>query len=117
MNATQNHVQLIGNLGANPEVKFVQTGKKVANFSLAITERVKNKNGQIVKNTQWHKIIAWGALAQIAENFLYKGSKVTIDGKLCNRTYVDLNGKKHFLTEIEATQLVIMNNKVIGLQL
>lgn len=117
MNTLQNHVQLIGNLGANPEVKFVQAGKKVANFSIAITERVKQKNGQIVKNTQWHKVVAWGSLAQIAEKFLHKGSKVTIDGKLSNRTYVDPNGKKHFLTEIVATQLLIMNNKVIGIQI
>lgn len=111
-----NHVQLIGNLGTNPQVKIVQTGKKVVNFSVAITEKVKQKNGQIIKNTQWHKVVAWGALAQIAETFLQKGSKVTIDGKLTNRTYVDQTGKKHILTEIVAQQLLIMNNQVIGIQ-
>lgn len=111
-----NHVQLIGNLGANPQVKFIQTGKKVANFSIAITEKIKQKNGQTLKNTQWHKVVAWGALAQIAEQFLQKGSKVTVDGKLSNRTFVDANGKKHVQTEIVAKELLIMNDKVIAIQ-
>jgi single-strand DNA-binding protein len=111
-----NHVQLIGNLGANPQIKFIETGKKVANFSIAITERIKQKDGNVLKNTQWHKVVAWGALAQIVEQFLQKGSKVTIDGKLSNRTFTDANGKKHTQTEIVAKELLIMNDKVIAIQ-
>src|SRR3954464_10954239 len=98
----KNHVQLVGRLGANPEVKVLENGNKLARFSVAVTETYTTKAGEKVTDVQWHSIIAWGNLAGIAERILQKGTQVTIDGKLFNRSYTNKEGIKRTLTEIVA---------------
>ncbi len=106
----KNHVQLVGHLGANPEIKILDNGTKLARFAVAINETYNNKNGEKVTNTQWHNIIAWGSLANIAERILQKGTHVTIDGKLISRNYSDKDGNKRISTEIMANELMVLHN-------
>lgn len=106
----KNHVQLIGRLGAEPQIKILDNGTKLAKFNLAITETYKTKTGEKVSDTQWHTIIAWGNLAGIAEKLLRKGSQVTVDGKLFNRSFTDKEGSKRTVTEIVANEFFLMNN-------
>ncbi len=103
----KNHVQLIGRLGAEPEVKILESGSKLARFTIAVSEYYKNKQGEAVANTQWHTIITWGSLANIAERILHKGTEVTIDGKLLNRLYTSKDGVKRSVTEIVANELFV----------
>ncbi|MEK7199533.1 MAG: single-stranded DNA-binding protein, partial [Bacteroidota bacterium] len=109
--AIKNKVQLIGNLGQAPDVKTVGDGKKVANLSLATSESYKNAKGEKVSETQWHSIIAWGKLAEIAEKYLVKGTEVAIEGKLVNRNYTDKQGIKRYVTEVQASELLILTKK------
>jgi single-strand DNA-binding protein len=106
----KNHVQLIGHLGANPEIKTLDNGGKMAKFSVAINETYNNKKGEKVTNTQWHNIVAWGGLATICERILQKGSHVTIEGKLLNRSFSDKEGNKRYITEIIANELLVINH-------
>ncbi len=87
MNGLRNRVQLIGNLGKDPEVKNLTSGKMKASFSLATSESYKNANGEKVDDTQWHNIVAWGKTAEVAENYLQKGSKIDVEGRLIHRSY------------------------------
>lgn len=103
----KNHVQLIGRLGANPEVKVLENGNKLARFNIAVSETYKTKNGEKVTDVQWHSIVAWGNLAGIAEKILQKGTQVTIDGKLFNRSYINKEGEKRSSTEIVANELFV----------
>ncbi len=107
----KNHVQLVGRLSANPEVKILENGSKLARFAVAINESYTNKKGEKVTNTQWHTITAWGSLANIAERILYKGTQVTIDGKLVNRTFIAKDGSKRTSTEIVANELFVSYQK------
>lgn len=107
----KNHVQLIGHLGAAPEVKILENGGKLARFAVAINETYTNKKGEKIVNTQWHNVLAWGNLAAIAEKILHKGTQVTIDGKLSNRTYTDKQGNKRSVTEIIANELFVINQQ------
>lgn len=111
MNALKNHVQLIGNLGQDPEIKQLESGKKLAKFSIATTESYKNKNGEIVNDTQWHSIVAWDNLAQIAERYLHKGKQVALAGKLTHRNYEDKDGIKRYVTEIVANDLLMLGKR------
>lgn len=106
----KNHVQLIGHLGANPEVKILDNGNKLVRFAVAINESYTNKKGEKITSTQWHNIVAWGNLANVAERLLFKGSQVTIDGKLSNRAFTDKQGNKRVTTEIVANELFVINN-------
>lgn len=106
----KNNVQLIGRLGAEPQVKTLDNGTKLAKFRIAVTETYKTKSGDKVNDTQWHTIVAWGTLADIAERILHKGSQVTIDGKLFNRSFTDREGNKRTTTEIVANEFFLMNN-------
>ena len=110
----KNHVQLVGHLGANPEIKILENGTKLAKFAVAINETYNNKKGEKITNTQWHNIVAWGSLANIAERILCKGTHVTIDGKLVSRNYSDKQGIKRTATEIIANELMVLHgiNKV-----
>jgi single-strand DNA-binding protein len=108
----KNHVQLVGRLGANPEVKVLENGNKLARFSIAVTETYTTKAGEKVTDVQWHSIIAWGNLAGIAERILQKGTQVTIDGKLFNRSYTNKEGIKRTLTEIVANELFVFHKQV-----
>jgi single-strand DNA-binding protein len=107
----KNHVQLIGRLGATPDVKILESGSKLTRFAIAVNEYYKNKQGKIVYNTQWHNIVAWGSLANVAERILLKGSEVTIDGKLLNRTFTDKEGKTRTVTEIVVNELFVLYPK------
>ncbi len=111
MNTLRNKVQLIGNLGMNPEIKTVDGGKKLAKMSIATNESYKNAKGEMVKETQWHNLIAWGKTADIIEKYLEKGSEVAIEGKLINRNYTDKDGAKRYITEIQVNDLVMLGDK------
>ncbi|MDF1672451.1 MAG: single-stranded DNA-binding protein [Vicingaceae bacterium] len=111
MNNLKNKVQLIGNLGNTPEVINLETGKKLAKFSIATNESYKNTKGEQIKDTQWHNIIAWGKTADIIEKYLEKGSEVAIEGKLVNRSYDDKDGNKRYITEILVNELLMLGNK------
>jgi single-strand DNA-binding protein len=111
MYALKNKVQLIGNLGHAPEVRTTETGKKLVKFSVATNEIYRNANGEKIKETQWHNLIAWGKLADIAEKYLLKGSEVAIEGKLINRNYTDKEGNKKYVTEIQVNELLLLGSK------
>ena len=112
MNAMKNKVQIIGNLGQAPEVKTISDGKKVAHMNVATNENYKNAKGEKITETQWHNVIAWGKLADIAEKYLVKGTEVAIEGKLINRNYTDKQGVKRYISEIQANELLILTKKV-----
>jgi single-strand DNA-binding protein len=104
-----NKVQLIGNLGKDPEVRAIPSGAKVANFSIATTESYNDKNtGQKVEKTEWHNIVMWRGLAEIAEKYLRKGTQVYVEGRLQTRSWDDQNGQKKYMTEIVVDNLVML---------
>jgi single-strand DNA-binding protein len=111
MYALKNKVQLIGNLGNAPEVRTTETGKKLVKFSVATNEIYRNANGEKIKETQWHNLIAWGKVAEIAEKYLLKGTEVAIEGKLINRNYTDKEGNKKYITEIQVNELLLLGSK------
>ena len=111
MNALKNKVQLIGNLGNAPEVKNTETGKKLVKFSLATNETYRNAKGEKVIETQWHNLIVWGKVADIAEKYLIKGSEVAIEGKLVNNNYTDKDVNKKYTTEVVVHELLLMGSK------
>ena len=111
MNTLKNSVQLIGNLGNAPEIKNLESGKTLAKFTLATSESYKDKSGEKVENTQWHKLVAWGNMAKIAEQYLDKGSKVAVNGKLVYRSYEDKEGITKYITEIVVNEFLMMDKK------
>ena len=111
MYALKNKVQLIGNLGNSPEVRTFDGGRKMARFSMATNESYRNAQGERITETQWHNLIAWGKLADIAERFLEKGKEVAVEGKLVNRSYQDREGNKRYITEIQVNELLLLGSK------
>lgn len=111
MNNLRNRVQLIGNLGNNPEVKKFDQGKTMAKMSLATSETYKNAKGDKVTDTQWHNLVAWGNTALIAEKYLEKGKEVAIEGKLIHRSYEDKEGVKKYISEIVVNEILMLTNK------
>ena|ERR1700752_787300 len=111
MNTLRNRVQLIGHLGATPEVKTIIGGKKVAKLVLATNETYKNQKGEKVTETTWHNLTAWGSNADIIEKYLQKGAEIAIEGKLRNSTYTDKDGIKRYVTDIEVQELVMLGKK------
>lgn len=109
MLSISNKVQLIGFLGAEPETKNLESGKKVTRFSLATNESYKNANGEKVTDTQWHNIVAWGKVAELAETLLKKGSHLAIEGKLTSRSYTDVNGNGRAITEIQLNEFLLLD--------
>ena len=106
-----NRVILIGRLGKDPEVRTTPQGKTVANFSMATSERFKDKSGQQQENTEWHRIVVWGKLAEVVNQFVKKGSQVCIEGKLATRSWDDKDGQKKYTTEIIASGLTMLGGK------
>ena len=106
-----NKVSLIGNLGNTPEFQVLENGIALAKLSLATSDSFKDKNGQLHTETEWHTIILWQNLAEIAHKFLNKGSLVYIEGKIKTRNYTDKEGIKKFVTEIIADQLIMLDKK------
>lgn len=108
MYALKNKVQLIGNLGAKPEIKNMESGKKLAVFSIATSESYHNTKGEKITDTQWHRVIAWGKIAEIAEKYLDKGKEVAVEGKLVYRSYHGKEGGKKFITEVQVNDLLLL---------
>jgi len=104
-----NKVILIGNLGADPEMRYTQNGTPVATFSLATTERRKGQDGQAQELTEWHRIVAWQRLAEICGEYLSKGSKVYIEGRLQTRKWKDNSGNDRYTTEIIAREMKMLS--------
>lgn len=111
MKSLRNSVQLIGNLGMDPEVKQVSNGNKMARFSLATSDTYKNQKGEKVTDTQWHNLIIWGALADVAEKYLKKGNQIAVEGRLETNTYDDKDGNRKFFTQIKVNDLVMLDGK------
>ncbi|HOF81882.1 MAG: single-stranded DNA-binding protein [Bacteroidales bacterium] len=111
MKSLRNSVQLIGNLGMDPEVKQVSNGNKMARFSLATTETYKNQRGEKVTDTQWHNIVIWGGLADVAEKYLKKGKQIAIEGRLETNAYDDNEGKRRFFTQVNVNDLVMLGKE------
>ena len=109
MKNLRNKVQLIGNLGMDPEVKSLSNGNKVVNFTLATSEYFKDAQGNRKQDTQWHRVVAWGQLANIIESYVHKGSQVAVEGKLVHRSFETKTGERKFVTEIVANDLVMLN--------
>ncbi len=111
MNALKNKVQLIGNLGQDPEVVNLDSGSKLAKFSIATNETYRNTKGEKVTDTQWHNIVVWGKLAEVVEKFLHKGSEVAVEGKLIHRSYENKEGEKRFISEIKCNELLMLGKQ------
>jgi len=108
MNSMRNRVQLIGNLGQDPEIKTLDSGKKVVHFTMATNEDYKNGEGQKISETTWHNITAWNGLAETAGKHLKKGRQVAVEGRLTYRTYEDKKGVTKNITEIVLDNLVLL---------
>ncbi|NND79551.1 MAG: single-stranded DNA-binding protein [Maribacter sp.] len=108
MNALRNKVQLIGNLGNDPEIVNLDGGAKLAKFSIATNETYKNAKGEKVTDTQWHNVVAWGKTAEIVENYLAKGNEVAVEGKLTHRSYETKEGDKRYITEVKCNELLML---------
>jgi len=111
MSNLRNKVQLIGRLGQAPEVKHLDSGKTVANFNLATNDNYKNAKGELIENTEWHNLVAWGKTAEIIEKYVQKGSEIAIEGKLTNRSWEDKDGNKRYTTEILVNELLLLGEK------
>jgi single-strand DNA-binding protein len=103
-----NKVILIGNLGKDPEVRHLENGATVANFTLATTESYKNKDGNKVEQTEWHNIVLWRGLAELAEKYLRKGQSIYIEGKIRTRSWEDKEGSKRYTTEIIGDHMTML---------
>ena len=108
MSALRNKVQLIGNTGNDPEIINLESGKKLAKFSIATNENYNNDKGEKVTDTQWHNVIAWGKTAELIEKYVTKGKEVAIEGKLTHRSYEDKSGEKRYVTEVVAGELLLL---------
>ncbi|WP_136806349.1 single-stranded DNA-binding protein [Desulfosediminicola flagellatus] len=104
-----NKAILIGNLGADPEIRYTQSGTQVASFTVATTERWKGQDGQMQESTEWHRIVAWQRLAEICGEYLNKGSRVYIEGKIQTRKWTDQNGVDRYTTEIVAREMKMLS--------
>jgi single-strand DNA-binding protein len=106
-----NRVMLIGNLGKDPEVQYLEKNISVAKFPLATTETHKDKNGRLISQTEWHIIVLWRGLAELAQKYLHKGSLIYIEGRLRTRSWEDREGNKKFATEIVADNLIMLDKR------
>ena len=111
MSSLRNQVQLIGNLGKDPEVKELNSGKKVANFSLATNESYRTKDGEKKEETQWHNIVAWDKTADIIEKYVTKGREVIVKGKLTTENYETKEGEKRNITKVVCDEIVLAGGK------
>ena len=114
MNALRNSVQLIGNLGQDPELKTLDSGKKIAKFTIATHDAYKNSEGQKIEETMWHNIVVWNGLAETASKYLKKGNEVVVNGRLVYRTYDDKNGVTKYYTEIVLNEIHLLRSSKNG---
>ena len=111
MNTMKNLVQLIGNLGNDPEVKEVSGGRRMARMSVATSESYTNKSGERITDTQWHTVVAWGQTAEMAERLLRKGTPVMLEGRLVHRSYEAKDGSKRYITEVVMSNFQLLPGK------
>jgi single-strand DNA-binding protein len=109
-----NKVILLGNLGKDPELRYTNSGVAVATFSLATNEQRRDQSGTVQEKTEWHNIVAWSKLAEICGEYLKKGAKIYLEGRLQYRTYDDKNGVKRYVTEIIMDQMVMLDSRGSG---
>jgi single-strand DNA-binding protein len=114
MNALRNKVQLIGRLGKDPELVQFEEGKTKASFPLATNEVYKNPSGERMERTQWHDVVVWGKLSEVAASYLQKGSEVAVEGRLTYRTYEDAEGHTRYVTEVVASELLLLEKRSEG---
>lgn len=112
--ASLNKVILIGNLGKDPEVRVTASGQTMANFSLATKESFKNREGKREERTEWHNVVLWGRLAEIAREYLHKGKQVYIEGRLQTRKWEDKNGNARYTTEVVTDAMQMLGSKGDG---
>lgn len=106
-----NKVMIIGNLGADPEIKYTPNGTAVANLRVATAENRKNKEGEWEERTEWHRVVLYSRLAENAKDYLHKGSKIYIEGRIETRSWDDQNGQKHYMTEIVGNEMMFLDAK------
>ena len=109
-----NRVMLIGNLGKDPDIQFLEGNIGVAKFSLATTETYKDRSGKLISQTEWHTVVLWRGLAELAQKYLHKGSLVYIEGRLKTRSWEDKEGNKKFATEIVGDNLIMLDKRSDG---
>ncbi len=109
-----NKVILVGNLGSDPEVRYTPSGTAVANFNIATNESYKNRDGEMVDKTEWHRIVVWDRLAEICGEYLKKGSQVYIEGSLQTRSYEDKDGVTKYTTEIKCREMQMLGGREGG---
>ncbi len=108
MNAMRNKVQLIGHVGQEPEIKTFDENRKLATITIATNDYYTNDKGEKVEQTEWHRVAAWGKLAEIIEKYVDKGKEVAIEGKLTHRSYDDKDGNKRYVTEVVANDILLL---------
>lgn len=106
-----NKVMLIGNVGRDPEVRHLESGVAVASFTLATTERYKDRNGALQDQTEWHNIVCWRNLAELSEKYISKGSQIFVEGKIRTRSWQDQTGQKRYTTEIVADNIRLLGKR------
>lgn len=111
MSTIKNHVQLIGNVGQEPTITNLESGKKVARFSLATNENYKDSKDEKQTDTNWHTVVAWGKTADVIEKYVSKGKEIGIVGKLKTRTYETEDGNQRYVTEVEASEILLLSSK------
>jgi len=111
-----NKVILVGNLGKDPELRYTPSGTAVCTFSLATSERFKNKQGEQQEKTEWHKVIFWEKLAEICEQYLKRGDRVYVEGSLEYRQYEDKEGQTRYVTEIRGREMIMLGGRGEGAQ-
>ena len=109
-----NKAMLIGNLGADPETRFTQDGTCVCNLRLATTEKYKDRNGQQQERTEWHRVVLWGKLGEIANQYLKKGARVFIEGRIETRKWTNKEGQDQYTTEIRASEMKMLGGGAGG---
>ena len=108
MSTLKNQVQLIGNVGQEPQVTVLENGKKVARISLATNENYKNSKGEKQTNTDWHQLVAWGKVASLIEEYVFTGKEIAVQGKLSSRSYEDKEGVKRYVTEVIVSEILFL---------
>lgn len=106
-----NKVLLIGNVGKDPEIRHLESGTAVATITLATSEKFKDRSGEQKEVTEWHTVVAWRNLAELAENFIRKGSQIYVEGRIRTRSWEDQNAQKHYVTEIEAQNIQLLGRR------
>ena len=108
MSTLKNQVQLIGNVGQEPQVTVLDNGKKVARISLATNENFKKSKGEKQTNTDWHQLVAWGKVASLIEDYVFTGKEIAVQGKLSSRSYEDKEGVKRYVTEVIVSEILFL---------